>query len=363
MANNLNYKNKKHYRLAILAEGFFSTSFAKTAIGVIRYSDDEVVCVIDSTKAGKSSDEVIGIGKGIPIVKDIYEALKYNPTALLIGIAPLGGKLPEEWKEIIKVSLKSKLDIISGLHTFLSLDDEFSQLSNEYNCKIYDIRMPPKNLPIAGGKGFGIKPTVILTVGSDCDVGKMTVAVEIHKSLINLGKKSRFIATGQTGIMIEKYGYPIDAIVGDFMAGAIEELIINCEQDNDFIIVEGQGSLFHQGYSGVTLALLHGCAPDAMIFCHQPSRDKIGDPPFTEFPPLPRLIEIYEEAASWIKPAKVVGIALNTYKLSELQAKREIDRAEILTNLQADDVIRFNGNKLAKALVDYANQRNTILQK
>jgi len=354
---NFDYKNKKHYKLAILAEGAFGVSHSKTAVGIIRYSDDEVVCVIDSTKAGKFSDEVIGIGKGIPIVKNIYEALKYKPTALLIGIAPLGGKLPEECKENIKIALKNKLDIIGGLHTFLSLNEEFSKLAKENNCKIYDIRMPTKNLPIAGGRGFGVKPTVVLTVGSDCDAGKMTVAMEIHKSLINMGKKSRFIATGQTGIMIEKYGYPIDAIVGDFMAGAIEELIINCEQDNDFIIVEGQGSLLHQGYSGVTLALLHGCAPDAMILCHQPSKNKIADPPYTKIPPLPRIIEIYEEAASWIKSAHILGIALNTYNLSETEAKREIQKAELSTNLPADDLIRFSENKLAKALIDFANVR------
>ncbi len=357
MTNNIEYISQKPYRLAILAEGLFGDDFSKTAIGVIRYSNDEIVCVIDSKKAGKDSADVIGIGKGIPVVKDINEALKYNPTALLIGIAPMGGKLPEEWRDTLKIALQNKMDIISGLHTFLQLDDEFSRLAKENKCNIFDVRMPPKNKIIATGKGLALKPTVILTIGSDCDVGKMTVAWEIHQSLTKLGKKSKFIATGQTGIMIGKYGYAIDAIVGDFMAGAMEELIINCDRDSDFIIVEGQGSLFHQGYSGVTLALLHGCAPDAMILCHKPLTNTIGDPPFAKIPPLPRLIEIYEEAASWIKPANVIGTALNTYVLPESQAIQEIEKAELLSNRPADDVIRFKGDKLAKAIVDFANNK------
>jgi D-glutamate N-acetyltransferase len=179
----------------------------------------------------------------------------------------------------------------------------------------------------------------------------MTAALEIASAAQQEGLRTAFVATGQTGIMLEGSGVAVDRVIGDFMAGAIEELVVKASQDADWVFVEGQGSLLHPGYSGVTLALLHGSAPDGMILVHPPNHASIDEYP-VDIPPLTRLVQIYEDAASWIgRPARVVAIALNTRELDEQDAERAIREAEEETGLAATDPVRFGGKKLVEACV------------
>ncbi|MFQ6617881.1 MAG: DUF1611 domain-containing protein, partial [Fidelibacterota bacterium] len=259
-------------KFVILAEGSLGIHSSKTANGMMRYRGDEVVAVIDSTKKGKNISEILNLQLEIPIVNSLQESLFYNPDHLLIGIAPFGGKLPAEWREIIKEAIENKLNIVSGLHTFISDDPEFKSLAQINNVKIYDLRKPPDDLVVAEWKWKNIKSNIILTVGNDCDIGKMTTAFEIFLSLKKLFPRTDFIGTGQTGILIGGKGVAVDAVISDFVAGVVEREIHRSAQHSDYILVEGQGSIFHQGFSGVTLGLIHGTMPDAMILCHEPLR-------------------------------------------------------------------------------------------
>ena len=340
----------KAHKMVILAEGSFGILESKAATVLVRYHPDNVVAVIDSTKAGKDVSEVIDVGKGIPIVSSLTEAMKFSPTVLALGIALPGGDLPPAWKSILQEAIEGGLHIMSGLHRFLSNDPELADLANRHNVILWDVRKPPVDLPIATCKADDVDPTVVLTVGSDCRVGKMVVAIELAEGARNRGLDAEFCATGQNGIMISGWGIAIDAVVSDFTAGATERIVLEgAKRARDLLLVEGQGALVHPGYSGVTLSLLHGSMPDAMIFCHLPSR-KIVARYTVPLPSLTELISQYEMLAKPIKPAKVIGLALNTFDLTEDQARAAIEAAERETGLPATDVIRFGSDKLVDAI-------------
>jgi uncharacterized NAD-dependent epimerase/dehydratase family protein len=340
---------KKKRRIVILSEGYFGDLEAKTASGLIMYKPEEVVAVIDSTKAGKSVQEILGFGGEIPIVIDLEASLKYGPNALLIGIAPRGGKLPAEWRNQVKQALENGLDVISGLHDMLNEDSELSMIALLKGAKIWDLREAKEFNKVAIGDPKLIKAKVVLTVGTDCKVGKMITAIEMAKEARNWGWNPFFAATGQTGMVIAGSGIPIDSIIGDFMSGALEEFLIEKSKSYDLLSVEGQGTLIHPGYSGVSLALIHGSLPDAMVLCHFPGRKKLKNYDIL-IPPLPELIKLHEEVAKPVKPCKVVGICLNMQELTEEEAKREIERIEAQTGLPTTDPVRFGCKKLVKAL-------------
>ncbi len=341
--------NPKSHRIVILAEGSFGVLESKTATVLVRYLPDNVVAVIDSTKAGKYVNEVIEIGEGIPIISNLVEAMRFQPTMLAIGIAPPGGELPGAWLGILHEAIGSGLHIMSGLHHFLSDDVELAALAGTNNVVLWDARKPSDNLPVATCKAADVDATVILTVGSDCRVGKMLSGIELTYAARERGFNAEFCPTGQNGIMVWGWGIAIDAVVSDFTAGAVEQIVLEGAKNHDLLIVEGQGSLVHPGYSGVTLSLLHGSLPDAMIFCHQPSREKVAR--YTV--PLPSLTEMiaqYEILTAPIKPAKVVGLALNCFDLSEKEAHAAIAAAEAETGLPATDIVRFGTEILVDAI-------------
>ncbi len=343
--------NPKSQRIVILAEGSFGVLESKTATVLVRYLPENVVAVIDSTNNAKDVSEVIEIGKGIPVVKNLADAMQLQPTMLAIGIAPPGGELPTEWEGIIREAINRGLHIMSGLHHFLSENDEFVDLAAKNNVALWDARKPPENLPVATCKADDVDATVILTVGSDCRVGKMLSGIEITKAARERGLNAEFCPTGQNGIMVWGWGIAIDAVVSDFTAGAAEEIVLEGARNHDLLIVEGQGSLVHPGYSGVTLSLLHGSMPDAMIFCHQPSRDTVAR--YTV--PLPSLTEMvaqYEMLAAPIKPAKVIGIALNCFDLSEEETVKAIKDIEKELGLPATDVVKYGPDKLVDAITN-----------
>ncbi|MCZ6675694.1 MAG: DUF1611 domain-containing protein [Candidatus Poribacteria bacterium] len=345
------------HKMVILAEGSFGILESKTATVLVRYLPDNVVAVIDSTKAGKDVSEVIEVGRGIPVVSSLAEAMELHPTMLAIGIAPPGGELPEAWRSILQEAIEHGLHVMSGLHRFLSDDPQLADLAKRHNVILWDVRKPPANLPVATCKAADVDSTVVLTVGSDCRVGKMVASIEIADRARNRGLDAEFCATGQNGMMISGWGIAIDAVVSDFTAGASERIVLDGAKNHDLLIVEGQGSLVHPGYSGVTLGLLHGSMPDAMIFCHQPSR-KIVARYTVPLPSLTEMIRQYEMLAKPIKPAKVIGLALNCFDLTEDEAREAIEAAERETGLPATDVIRFGADKLVDVIERMDNDKH-----
>lgn len=340
--------NARGRRLAILAEGMLDFHHGKTATSLLRYRSGDVVAVIDSGHSGQTAGAALGIGDTVPIVASIDQALGLSPTILLIGIAPRGGGLPLEWRRQILTAIGAGLDIVSGLHYMLADDEEFTTAARLSGVSLVDVRRAPDNLRVADLAPRRDGSRVITFVGSDCAVGKMTAALEVNAAAVRLGLKAAFVATGQTGIMLQGNGIAIDRVVGDFMAGATESLVVEASERADWVFVEGQGSLFHPGFSGVTLALLHGSSPDGMILVHQPGRNTIDDYS-VPIPSLDRLIRAYEEAAGWVKAARVVGIALNTRHLDPAETSRAIDAAEHITGLPAIDPVKFGGEKLVEA--------------
>ncbi len=342
-------------KLVILAEGNFEVDASKTATGVIRYSRDKVVAVIDSTKAGQDVAQALGVdlGKGIPVVRDINEALNFQPDALLIGIAPRGGNLPPEWRWQLLAAIENGLDIINGLHALFSEDEELRTAAQKRGVTLWDVRLPPNKRVISSYTPHRPGSHTILAIGSDCSTGKLTTMLEINREAQRRGLNSAFVATGQTGIMIAGNGLPIDHIISDFVAGMVEEMVLDSAARHDWVFVEGQGALNHPGYSPVTLGLLHGSLPDAMIFCHRAGATAIGGYDHCSLPSLSRMIEINEDAVNWLHPkhnSKVVGISLLTYHLSEVEARDEVRRVEDATGIPTTDVLRFGPGTLMDAL-------------
>ncbi len=345
-------------RIAILAEGMFEWHYGKTATGVIRYGQDPVVAVIDSTKVGQDVSHALEapIGVGIPIVRDIHEALRHQPDTLLIGIAPQGGVLPVAWRWQLLAAIEAGLNIISGLHSFLSDDAELKVAAEKRGVTIWDVRRPPDRQRVASFTPHRPESHTILIVGSDCATGKMSTALELNQEASKRGLNSAFAATGQTGIMISNNGLPADRIIADFVAGMVEEMVLDLSNKHDWVFVEGQGALNHPGYAPVTLGLLHGSMPDAMIFSHKAGTTKIEGYDNCPFPSMKRMIAMNEDTINWLRPEKpspVVGISLVTQGLSEEQAKEAIQQIEDETGLPTTDVWRFGTGVLLDALVKH----------
>lgn len=345
-------------RVAILAEGKFNVLAAKTAVGVIRYSPHDVVAVIDSTNAGKTVEQVLGFGGDIPVVATVQEAISLNPDVLLIGIAPTGGQLPQEWRSIVNDAIEARLEVWSGLHSFLADDPEFRELAELRGVRLWDVRRPRPDLIVGSGKALNAKAFVVLAVGSDCNVGKMTVSLELQKLAGERGYKAGFVATGQTGILIEGRGTPLDAIPGDFMPGEVERLVMELDEEgSEIIFVEGQGSIVHPGFGSVTLGLMLGAMPDAYILCHQPSRKNFRPESDIDLPKLPMVVRQYEDLMEFYRGPKVAGVALNTFDLSEEQAVEQEKAIEAELGLPTVDPIRHGCEKLWNALEPLAKKK------
>lgn len=340
-------------RFLVIADGDFTPMTSKTANSVIRYLPQRTVGVLDRQQAGMTVQQVLGFGGGIPVVGSMKEGLALGPEAILIGIAPQGGRLPPEWKSWLAEALDAGCDLWSGLHTFLSDDPVLAAKAKANGRKIFDLRKPPSDLPVASGAAKTVEPYVVLTVGTDCNVGKMTAQLQLTHQLNASGLRTRFVATGQTGIMIEGWGIAVDAVVADFVAGAAERLVLQGSADTDIVLVEGQGSINHPGYSAVTLGLLHGSCPDGLILCHQSTRDYIGDyrpAAWLKIPPLKEYIRLYETIGSAVHPTKVIGISLNTYDMTDEAARRACEAATRETGLPATDPVRFDAAPLVEAV-------------
>jgi uncharacterized NAD-dependent epimerase/dehydratase family protein len=335
-------------RYLLLAEGFSADPHhGKTARGVLRYRRDDVVAILDSTRAGE-------IEEGVPVVGSVNDALCFNPTTALVGVATQGGQFPPDWMEILKSCVAKGLDIENGLHVFLADDPELAELAARYQVELRDLRRPPSDLSTATGANLAVPGTIVLTVGSDCAIGKMTVSLELDREARSRGLRSLFVPTGQTGIAIAGWGIAVDAVVSDFIAGAAERLVIEgSERGGELLWVEGQGAILHPVYSGVTLGLYHGSAPHLLVLCHEAGATEIegaGGGPHP-IPPLRELVELHERLALPVRPSKVVAVALNTRRLSDEDARAALAAAEAETGLPADDPVRFGAARLVDAVL------------
>lgn len=334
-------------RYLILAEGYSGDPhYGKTARGVVRYRREDVVALLDSMRAGETYD-------GVPIVGSVNDALCFNPDTALVGVATQGGRFPPAWRELLKSCIAKGLHVESGLHEFLSDDPELSELAGRHGVELRDLRRPPADLNVPTGENLEIPATIVHTVGSECAIGKKTVALELDLEARRRGHASRFVPTGQTGIVIAGWGIAVDAVVADFVAGAAERLVVEGYRrgGEELLFVEGQGSLVHPAYSGVTMGLLHGCAPHALVLCHLAGQTEVEGYPGHPIPPLAEVVELYERASLPVRKARVVGIALVTSELDEEAARAALAAAEDETGLPADDPVRFGAGRLLDAVL------------
>jgi len=297
-------------RLLILAEGFSNDPhYGKTMGGVLRYRRDDVVAILDSGRAGETH-------AGIPVVGAVNEALCFNPTTALVGVATQGGRFPPAWRELLKACIRQGWDVENGLHEFLADDPELTELAARYGVELRDLRRPPAELSVPTGANLEVPAKIVLTVGSDCAIGKMTVSLELDRAARARGLRSVFVPTGQTGIAIAGWGIAVDAVVSDFLAGAAEQLVVEGhERGGELLLVEGQGALTHPAYSGVTLGLIHGAAPHAFVLCHMAGTTEVEGYPGHPLLPLPEpeLCKALPTALSTLPKSKIPPFCPSTF--------------------------------------------------
>lgn len=349
--------------VAILAVGQLTRATAKTAVGVLRYAPYPVVAVIDPDRAGTDASTHVGVGTGVPVVATVDDAVARGADTVLVGTAAAGGRIPDGYRPFLAQALRRGLAVWNGLHERVLTDPSLRRAAEAGGGTVRELREPPAGLPIGGHRRPRDGVTVVLTVGTDAAVGKMTASLEIVAALRRAGESAAFVATGQTGIAIAGEGIAVDAVVADFIAGAAERMVCEAAERAEWVIVEGQGSLTHPGFSGVTLGLLHGAGPDLMVLCHDAARRTMKGYDAEGLPvrSLRECVGIYEDAASWRRPpdhprARVVAVALNTAGISPassaLAARREAERE---TGLPAADPIREGeggADRIARALIE-----------
>ena len=334
-------------RILILGEGFsHDPHYGKTMRGIIRYGPDPVVAILDSRRAGE-------LHEGIPIVGSVDDARSFAPTVAVVGVATQGGRFPPAWRDLLTSCIRAGLDVESGLHEFVSDDPELAELATRHRVRLRDLRKPPAGLNVPTGANLEVDAKIVLTVGSDCAIGKKTVAVELDREARRRGLESVFVPTGQTGIAIAGWGIAVDAVVSDFLAGAAEQLVVEgARRGGKLLFVEGQGSLVHPMYSGVTLGLVHGSTPHAFVLCHLAGASEIEGCPGHPIPPLVELVELHERVALPARPARVVSVDLNTRALeSDGEARAAIREAAAETGLPTDDPVRFGAGFLLDAIL------------
>ncbi|WP_300071811.1 N-acetyltransferase DgcN [uncultured Ruegeria sp.] len=276
------------------------------------------------------------------------EARDSGAKTLVIGVANRGGVISQEWKKVLVMALEEGFDLASGLHNLLRDEPDLVAVADATGRKLHDVRVPEVEYPIANG--IKRKGKRCLAVGTDCSVGKMYTAMAMDAEMRKRGMKSTFRATGQTGILITGDGVPLDAVIADFMAGSVEWLTPDNDDDH-WDLIEGQGSLFHVSYSGVTMALIHGGQPDALILSHEPTREHMRGLPTYQLPSLATLRDTALELAKVANPeCQVVGISVNTQHMSEADASAYLARVEEEMGLPATDPFRFGSGKLVDAL-------------
>ena len=278
----------------------------------------------------------------------LQEAFDAGAKTLVIGVANRGGVISATWKQVLIDALRMGFDLASGLHNLLRDEPDLVDEAAANGRKLHDVRVPSVEYPIANGKKRSGKRC--LAVGTDCSVGKMYTAMAMDELMRKRDMKSSFRATGQTGILITGDGVPLDAVIADFMAGSVEYLTPDNEDDH-WDLIEGQGSLFHVSYSGVTMALIHGGQPDALILCHEPTRAHMRGLPEYQQPSLEALRDMALALAKVANPAcQVVAISVNTQHMEDAAARAYLSELETQLGLPATDPFRYGAEKLVDAI-------------
>lgn len=339
----LNYR-----RIAIAVGTDAALSNSKTAVSMLRYRGEHCLAVIDPAHRGKTAQDRYGVGGDKPIVESLSEV--DSPDALFVGISPAGGKMPESLRLVIVDAVNRGLDVVSGLHEFLIEDEELRQSAARSGSLLIDVR---RNLHRETASGAEFRPEClrIHAVGQDCSVGKMVTTLELEQGLQERGLDAKFLATGQTGIMIAGDGVPVDCVVSDFVNGSVEDLVLR-NQQHDILVIEGQGSITHPAFSAVTVGLLHGCAPQGLVLCYEAGRPHVKGMPHVPLKSLERYRELYEGLASERFPSEVIGVAMNGRNITPEQAELEKQQVQERLNLPVCDVYRDGPGILVEAVLD-----------
>lgn len=340
-------------RIALLAHDAFAESDeAKTAHGLLRYGRYDVRAVLDRSCAGRRASDVHPGGPDVPIVAEMDE-VEAEVDALVVGVASVGGQFDERWRPDVRTALTRGCTVVAGLHDFLAEDEELAALAEAHDGDFWDVRRPPDALSVGQGIADQVDATVVLTVGTDCAVGKKTTALELTEAARARGDAAAFVPTGQTGVLIAGWGTVVDAVPGDFVAGAVEQMILEAGDDPDWLFVEGQGTIVHPGYSAVSCGLLHGAMPDALVLCHVAGRETLHGYDAFALPPLREYVHLHEALARPVHPTRVAAGALNTSSLdADAGARRAIDRYASALDRPAADPLRFGADPLLDALID-----------
>jgi uncharacterized NAD-dependent epimerase/dehydratase family protein len=335
--------------VAILAHGKFPDR-AKTAVGVLRYGDQEVVAVLDRNAAGSRVNDHVPDVPDAPVVASMDEAPDCD--ALIIGIAPIGGGFEESWRPDVRAAIERGWDVVAGLHYLLNDDAELSALADEHGVELRDVRAPPEDLTVAEGVAGDVDADVVLTVGTDCSVGKMTATMELVAAARERGIDAAAVPTGQTGIIIEGWGIAVDRVVSDFTAGAVERMVKAAAADHDLLVVEGQGSIVHPAYSAVTCGILQGAMADRLVLCHAAGREVVHGYESFALPSPPEYVDLHEDLAAPVAETEVVAGALNTSGLADDSAAREAAATfGDAIDAPATDLVRFDADPVLEAVL------------
>lgn len=335
-------------RLLLLTHGGFPDR-AKTAIGLLRYGTDPVVAVVDPAQpAGSTVDATIGDLPSVPFVDSVGSA----PAAdvAVVGVAPIGGGLSAPLRSAVLDAIDAGYDVWAGLHDRLHDDPTIAARAAAAGVQLWDVRTPPAEPHVATGEPHPGDGRVVLTVGSDCSTGKMTATMALRDAARRAGIDVGVVATGQTGVMITGAGVVVDRVIADFAAGAVETAVAAATADHELVLVEGQGSIIHPAYSGVTMALLHGARPDALVLSHSAQRTHIRGYPRVAIPPLDTLVGLYESLAAPIHPAEVVAGVLNTHGMDPEAAETAISSMATTTGVPVTDPVRADPTAVINAL-------------
>lgn len=338
---------------ALLTHGRLGPVSSKTANAILRFAPETVTCVVDADAAGADASvtDRLGHGPDVPVVVDADAALDLGADELVIGVAPVGGELPKAWRADIRRFLLSGAEVTSGLHTFLGDDPELAGLADDHGATIRDLRRPPERRRIADGSAADHDGTVVYVSGTDCSSGKMTTTFLLRDLARERGLDVGVVATGQTGLMLDPdAGAPMDAVVSDFLAGEMEACVLEC--DRDLVLVEGQGAIGHPGYGQVTMGMLLGAWPDAVVMCHVPGRTwREGFPEGTyAMPSLEDEIALTERVLARTSGAGVVAVGLNTRDLDGTEARATVEAVAAGTGRVATDPVRFGPEAILDAI-------------
>ncbi len=350
--------------MAVLVNDRLGPFTSKTAMALIRYGEDQVVAAVDRSKRPLDASEYIGpSGEGIQVVDNIGDALRMDLDAVVFGWAPEGGAIPDHDQRDLLVALESGVDVISGLHDLLGYDPVMVAAAERGGATITDLRRPPDRKRLFNGEVAYKHAPVVLVTGTDCSTGKMTVAVEMVREARQRGIDTAFVATGQSGMLLNPdAGAPIDAMVGDFMAGEVEAMVLQADERRpDLIVVEGQGALSHPAYGAVSLAIHHGCYPDALVMCHDPNR--VHFKAFWDqrhkvtIPPLGGEIALAERVLLNTSMGEVVAVALMAVGATHMEMTKYEQIVRDTLGLVAADVFQDGPGPFLDAVIEPLNVR------